>query len=54
MVRICAWCKRVLGEKEPLDDPRITHTICENCNKDLVGSTASQKKTLFSDDAKEK
>ena len=31
MTRICAWCKQVMGEKEPLEDKRITHTICKNC-----------------------
>lgn len=54
MIRECAWCKRILGEKEPLDDPKVTHGICENCRGDLVGSTASQKKTIFSDVVKEK
>lgn len=27
---ICAWCKRVLGEKES-DEPGDTHTICASC-----------------------
>ena len=33
MIRVCAWCKRVLGFKEPLDNPETTHTICEQCVK---------------------
>ena len=41
-----------MGEKEPLDDKRITHGICENCGEDLVSSVASQKKTLFRDRTK--
>ncbi len=53
MIRQCAWCDRVLGEIEPLDDKSITHTICENCQKDLVGSVSNQKKTLFVDRTKE-
>ena len=34
---ICAWCKRVMGDKEPFDDKSITHTICPKCLKDLEG-----------------
>ena len=33
MIRVCAWCKRVLGFKEPLDNPGLTHGICEQCTK---------------------
>lgn len=53
MIRQCSWCNRVLGEIEPLEDERITHTICENCQEDLVGSVASQRKTLFREKTKE-
>jgi hypothetical protein len=31
MIIVCAWCKEVLGEKEPLDDKGETHTICDKC-----------------------
>ena len=31
MIRVCAWCKKILGEKEPLDDPTVTHGICDEC-----------------------
>lgn len=27
----CAWCGKFLGEKEPLQDLRITSTICPQC-----------------------
>ena len=33
MIRVCAWCKRVLGFKEPLANPETTHGICEQCTK---------------------
>ena len=33
MIRVCAWCKRVLGFKEPLDNSGTTHGICEQCEK---------------------
>jgi len=32
---ICAWCKKSLGEKEPIDDKRISHGICDDCKKDI-------------------
>jgi len=31
MIRMCAWCNTVLGEKEPLDDHNITHGMCKPC-----------------------
>ena len=30
---ICAWCKKPMGEKEPINDNRITHAICEECSQ---------------------
>ena len=32
---ICAWCKEPIGEKEPLNDPRITHGICNDCKEEV-------------------
>jgi len=29
----CSWCKKHLGEKEPLSDFSITHGICPECMK---------------------
>lgn len=31
MVCICAWCKTVYNEKEPMQDKSETHGICEPC-----------------------
>ncbi len=28
---ICSWCKKVLGEKEPFNDPSETHARCPEC-----------------------
>jgi len=33
MIRVCAWCQKYLGEKEPLEDKSITHTICGACKE---------------------
>lgn len=31
MLRVCAWCKCFLGQKEPLEDRTVTHSICDWC-----------------------
>jgi len=31
MIRMCAWCKQVFGEKEPLEDKSETHGMCDAC-----------------------
>lgn len=31
MIIICCVCKRVVGEKEPLEDKQETHGYCEPC-----------------------
>ena len=28
---VCGWCKKDMGEKEPLEDPDATHGICDDC-----------------------
>ena len=35
MIIICAWCKKVLGEKEPLENKADTHGICKICEAKL-------------------
>ena len=36
MIIECAWCKKHLGEKAPLKDRAVTHSICEACLKKAV------------------
>jgi hypothetical protein len=31
MRRVCMYCKTELEPKEPLEDERISHTVCEGC-----------------------
>jgi len=31
MIFICAWCKKKISEKEPLDDNKVSHGICNEC-----------------------
>lgn len=33
MIRICSCCKKVIGQKEPLEDKSETHGICQECFK---------------------
>ena len=35
MIRICAWCGKILGEKEPLEDRSETHGMCDGCLEKL-------------------
>ena len=32
----CAWCLRKVGEKAPLEDCSITHSICVECAEMLL------------------
>jgi hypothetical protein len=31
MLVICAYCGKIIGEKEPLEDKKISHGCCEEC-----------------------
>ena len=31
MIRVCYLCHKYLGKKEPLDDPSVTHGLCDTC-----------------------
>lgn len=31
MIIQCAWCKEVLGMKEPMESREISHGICKKC-----------------------
>ena len=35
MVVVCAWCKKVLRQKEPYADRKISHSICVDC-RDVI------------------
>jgi len=36
MIRQCATCLVLMGEKAPLSDKSITHGICEECLKEQL------------------
>ena len=31
MIKICCYCQANLGEKEPLEDKRVSHGVCPTC-----------------------
>ena len=31
MISICSYCRKVIGEKEPFEDKRLSHGICPVC-----------------------
>ena len=37
MLIVCAGCKKDMGEKAPLIDTSISHSICAPCGKRLYG-----------------
>jgi hypothetical protein len=44
---VCAWCERdgapaFLGEREPLDDPTISHGICPRHMAQLLGTLPAE------------
>jgi len=43
MIVVCAWCKRALGTKEPLEDERITDGICPECQVKLIREAENLK-----------
>ena len=38
---VCAWCKKQIGTKEPLQSEETTHGICPECLKKVGGHHAS-------------
>lgn len=30
---VCAWCGKEMGEKTPLEDKSVTHSICPKCER---------------------
>lgn len=56
MIRICAWCNTILGEKAPFEDKRPTHTICVRCANEInpdFGREAKQLEQIEQETAKQ-
>ncbi len=44
MIIQCAWCGKIVGEKEPLKDKRITSTICPECFRKVKAEIEKRRK----------
>ena len=51
---ICAWCKKHMGSKEPLEDKSISHTICRECSIKFLGVDPETAKERMSNNPKRK
>jgi len=36
MTVVCAWCKKSMGVKPPLNLTIVTHGICEDCERRIL------------------
>ncbi len=48
MIRVCMVCKKVFGEKEPLDDKSPTHGICGPCFEEFRVKSEEHNKAITS------
>jgi len=44
MIRQCCKCKKILGEKEPLEDKSITSGYCDQCLDEVMRETRAYHK----------
>lgn len=44
MIRRCCQCKKILGEKEPLEDKSFTDTYCKECANEVYAQIEQMKK----------
>jgi hypothetical protein len=49
MIRVCSYCKRILGTKEPEADKGLTHGICERCawEQSTLPNKRKGQKTMY-------
>jgi hypothetical protein len=50
MIVACAWCEAegrryVMAEREPLEDRRVTHTVCVEHRTELLSQLARMART---------
>ena len=48
----CMYCKKFIGEKEPLEDTDISHGICQECMDRKSSKENKIKNRLFQDGMK--
>lgn len=50
MILICSYCRKYLGEKEPLENTNHTHGMCSDCHSRLMRQLEGISFTEFLDD----
>ena len=45
---VCAWCKKIMGEKDTYDDLLVSHTICRECSIKYWGVDPEEVKERMS------
>lgn len=40
---ICAWCKKDMGQKPPLEKEVVTHGICSECKAKVLAERPVEK-----------
>jgi hypothetical protein len=38
---MCVYCHQIIGDREPLDNPAVTHGACEPCLKKALDEWAA-------------
>jgi len=38
MIRQCAWCGNVIGQKPPIENRTVTHGMCPTCSRNFLQS----------------
>lgn len=46
MIRVCSYCDKVFGEKEPLENRQETHGICLLCFPKVMKELENQMKII--------
>ena len=39
----CGWCRKDMGFKKPMEDPRVSHSICKECENRILNDGPSEK-----------
>ena len=53
MERVCAWCRKPMGQRKPVSDHSETSGICGPCKKKLIAKSHDQiEKGVETNDAK--
>lgn len=43
MIRICSYCNKSMGEKEPLENKAVSHGICPECYETEINNLKKEK-----------